>query len=62
MAQNLGPSLEDLLAQGGEESTTGQLKQKLADIQLKEKEEEVSRNADALGLPYINLVDRKSVV
>jgi len=56
MAKNLGPSLEDLLADGDEKSTTGQLQQKLSDIQLKEKETEVERNADALGLPYINLV------
>lgn len=54
---NLGPSLEDLLTKDADEkSATGQLQQKLDEIELKEKEEEVSNNADAQGLGYINLV------
>ncbi len=49
--------MEDLLAKDGDEkSATGQLQQKLDEIELKEKEGEVSNNADAQGLGYINLV------
>ncbi|OQA36679.1 MAG: Type II secretion system protein E [Parcubacteria group bacterium ADurb.Bin326] len=54
---NLGPSLEDLLSkEADEKSATGQLQQKLDEIELKKKEEEVSNNADAQRLGYINLV------
>ncbi|MFA6594261.1 MAG: GspE/PulE family protein [Candidatus Buchananbacteria bacterium] len=58
MTDNLGPSLEDLMAGEAveEESAGGKLQQKLAQIKIKEKEDEVAKNADALGLPYINLV------
>ncbi|MFA6526228.1 MAG: GspE/PulE family protein [Candidatus Buchananbacteria bacterium] len=57
MAKNLGPSLDDLLqGKGDEDSATGELQEKLGEIKLKEKETEVSRQADAQGLPYINLV------
>jgi len=55
MSKNLGPSLNDLLGDE-EESTAGKLQEKLGEIKIKEKETEVSRQADAAGLPYINLV------
>ncbi len=57
MTQNLGPSLEDLFTNDTDDkSAGGKLTQKLIDIKLKEKEDEVARNADALGMQYINLV------
>ena len=56
MAQNLGPSLEDLLDGQDDTSVTTKLSSKLAEIKLKEKEQEAQRKADALGLSYINLV------
>lgn len=58
MTKNLGPSLDDLLQQGSDDDKNPQTKltSKLQEIKLKEKEKEVSRQADALGLGYINLV------
>lgn len=57
MAQNLGPSLEDLLENNTDDkSVAGELQEKLGEIKLKEKEAEVSKNASAQGLQYINLV------
>ncbi|MFA6227679.1 MAG: GspE/PulE family protein [Patescibacteria group bacterium] len=58
MTDTLGPSLEDLMTgEATEEESAGEkLQQKLTQIKIKEKEDEVAKNADALGLPYINLV------
>ncbi len=54
---NLGPSLEDLLpGQAEEEGAEAKLQEKMHEISLKEKEGETKRLADAVGLPYINLV------
>jgi len=59
---NLGPSLEDLLpkkntaAAGSDEDTAGEkLEEKMKEITIKEKEQEVAQNAQIAGLPYINL-------
>ncbi len=55
---NLGPSLEDLLAdhQDGQDETIQQkLKNKIREITLEEKEEETAAKAEAAGLPYFNL-------
>ena len=57
----LGPSLEDLLPQSAapiasDDETQGEkLQQKIKNINLKEKEDEVNQTAQVLGLPYINL-------
>ena len=59
MAKNLGPSLDDLLkkpASTDDESAAEELQEKLSNIKLKEKEAEIKREADALGLAYVNLV------
>ena len=55
----IGPSIEDLLAKPEEEkpeSAESELKKKIKEITIKEKEEEIEREAAALSLPYINLV------
>jgi len=58
---NLGPSLEDLLPQKkkaapSDDGTAGEkLNEKIQEITIKEKEQEVEQNAQLAGLPYINL-------
>jgi type II secretory ATPase GspE/PulE/Tfp pilus assembly ATPase PilB-like protein len=55
----IGPSLEDLLSSAGPgetDSQTRQLQKKIQQITLKEKEQEVERQAQLLNLPYINLL------
>ncbi|MEI6288173.1 MAG: GspE/PulE family protein [bacterium] len=54
---SIGPSLEDLLpASTKKNESGGQLKEKIKQITLREKEEETEKNALALGLPYISLI------
>ena len=59
---NLGPSLEDLLpqkdikAKNNDDGTAGEkLDEKIKEITIKEKEQEIAQNAQLAGLPYINL-------
>mgnify|MGYP001596331141 CR=1 FL=1 len=55
----IGPSLEDLLQKPNkkdEESETSELREKIREITIKEKEEETEKKAAFIGLPYINLV------
>lgn len=59
---NLGPSLEDLLPKKNNTSTSDddgtageKLEEKIKEITIKEKEQEVAQNAQLAGLPYINL-------
>lgn len=55
----IGPSLEDLLSKSNkddEEGKESQLQQKIQQITIKEKEQETEKKADAVGLPYLNLV------
>ncbi len=58
---NLGPSLEDLLpkknnaAASSADTAEQQLEEKIKEITIKEKEQEVAQNAQLAGLPYIDL-------
>lgn len=56
---SIGPSLEDLLSKSDQndgEGTASELQEKIREITIKEKEQETEKNADLVGLPYINLV------
>ena len=49
--------MEDLLpGQTDEEGAEARLQEKIHEISLKEKEDEIRRQAGALGRPYINLI------
>jgi type II secretory ATPase GspE/PulE/Tfp pilus assembly ATPase PilB-like protein len=56
---NLGPSLEDLLSSqkpSDNDTATTKLQDKMEEIRIKEKEQEVEAQASLAGMQYINLV------